>query len=575
MCLSMTNLVLRSASWAILIASSALPTFGQTSFDAGPSAQHEEVCTVRGHVVRQTTGTPLSEASLELIAFRKYADGTGNSSGVAGGLGAYAARSVADGSFCFRAVAPGTYFLKATKPGFLAFHYGARNYLQSGSIIVPPQGGVSEDLQLALRLPGSIEGTVTDAEGDPIPDLNVVAIRQTWLNGSRVLVPMSGTTDERGRYRISLLEPGRYFVFAEPRNREAQPRNRKDSSPSPVPSMLKNVRTYYPGASSLDTAVLLTLAEGGAVQGADIRVIRARTFHVKGRAVGSDIRSGGTVKLALSGEETNPLMQVDANLAEDGSFDVPEVSPGKYTLTISSYSGAGTKQVQVSSSDVSVTVPVVGSSKLRGEIRIDGEHDNSKTSGTAATVELIGLDTLQGLTYPAKIDSAGSFLIDPVRPGKYCAAVTPTAGLYVKSVAAGDMELAGGELDLTNGAPVALAIVLKQGGASLVGSIDSGSRDGEAVQPLQVLLVPSSHRCTSRVYAEVADSSGHFSITQIPPGKYRALAAEPLQLWALNTPNLADRIAALGKEVDLNENETRTISLDTVAADAIENLLAF
>src|SRR5579872_47015 len=575
MCLSMTNLVLRSAYWAILVASCvALPAFGQTSFDAGSSAQHKEgACAIHGRVVRQTTGTPLNGASLELIAFKKYSAGHGSPSDVQGGQGIYAARSLEDGSFCFRAVAPGSYFLTAKKPGFLAFHYGAKNYLQSGSIVVPPQGGVGEDLHLALRLPGSIEGTVTDAEGDPIQDVNVVAIRQAWLNGRRVLVPMSETTDERGRYRIPLLEPAKYFVYAAPRHREAEARNRGPSLPSPVHSMLRNVRTYYPNASSVDTSIGLALAEGEAVQGADIRVIQARTFHVKGRTVGGDLQSGGKVKLALSGEESNPLGYADADLSADGSFDVPEVSPGKYTLTVFSFSGVGTTQVEVSSSDVSVTVPVVGSSKLHGEIRIDGERDNSKTQGPGATVELIGLDTLQGLTSPAKIDSAGRFLIDPVRPGRYFVVVTPTTGLYVKFLTAGDMELADGELDLTNGLPVTLTIVLKQGGAGVVGSIDSGSHDGGEAQPLQILLVPSPHRSTSRVYADVADSSGHFSISQVPPGKYRALAVEPLQLWALSIPSLADKFAALGKEVDLNENEIKALSLDAVTSDTIESLI--
>lgn len=528
---------------------------------------------MHGRVVRQTSGTPVNGASLELIAFRKYSAGPDSSSAVQGSPGAYTAESVQDGSFCFRTVSPGAYFLTARKQGFLVFHYGAKNYLQSGSIVVPPQGDVHEDLQLALRLPGSIEGTVTDADGDPIPDLNVVAMRQAWQNGSRVLMPLSGTTDERGRYRIPLLEPAKYFVYAEPRNRQAEPRNRETSSPSPVSSMLRNVRTYYPSASSLDTSIAFVLSEGGAVQGADIRVLKARTFHVKGRAVGGDLRSGGKVKLALSGEESNPLMQADADLAADGSFDLPEVSPGKYTLTVFSYSSAGTTQIEVSSSDVSVTVPVAGSSKLRGEIRIDEERDNSKAPSPQATVALIGLDALQGQTYSAKIDSAGKFLIDPVRPGKYGVVVTPTPGLFVKSLNAGDVELAGGELDLTNGAPVALTIVLKQGGASVVGTIDSGSRDGREAQPLQIFLVPSPHRRTSRIYADVADSSGRFSITQLPPGKYRALAMEPLQLWALSTPTLADTIAALGKEVDLNENEIKAISLDPLTPDTMENLI--
>ena len=580
----MTNLVIRNACWAIILTagSGALPLFAQTPSDASPSARREEgVCTVHGHVVTQTTGAPLDGASLELVAVRKAPAGPGtsspdSSSGVHGGSGSYAAGSGEDGSFCFRSVTPGAYFLTATKPGFSALHYGAKNYLQSGSIVVPPEGAVTEDLKLALRLPGSIEGAVTDADGDPIPNVNVVALKQTWLNGGRVLEPMSGTTDERGRYRIPLLEPAKYFVYADPRNEPSiweDASNWKASSPSPVPSVLRNVRTYYPDASSLDTSMVFALAEGAAVQGADIRLIKARTVHVKGRAVGVDLRSGGKVNLVLSGEESNPLVYANANLRADGSFDIPEVPPGEYALTVLSFFGVGTVRVEVSSSDVSASVPVVGSGKLQGELRMDGERNNSKSLSADATVRLIGLDTLQGLMYPAKIDSAGRFLIDPVTSAKYYVEVAPTAGRYVKSLTAGDTELADGELDVTNGGPVALTIVLKQGGASVTGSIDSGSRDGGDAQPLQVLLVPSPFRRTSRVYSDFADSSGRFSIKQVPPGKYRALAVEPLQLGAFSIPILADKIAALGTEVDLNESENKSISLDAVTSDAIEALV--
>lgn len=48
---------------------------------------------------------------------------------------------------------------------------------------------------------------------------------------------------------------------------------------------------------------------------------------------------------------------------------------------------------------------------------------------------------------------------------------------------------------------------------------------------------------------------------------------EPLQLWVLSIPSLAGRIAALGKEVDLNENEIKAISLDVVTSDTLESLI--
>ena len=62
-----------------------------------------------------------------------------------------------------------------------------------------------------------IAGRIVDEFGDAIPDVSVTAMRQTWQNGRRRLVPASGRvaqTNDLGQFRIYGLPPGDYYVSA-------------------------------------------------------------------------------------------------------------------------------------------------------------------------------------------------------------------------------------------------------------------------------------------------------------------------------------------------------------------------
>ncbi len=68
--------------------------------------------------------------------------------------------------------------------------------------------------------PSSIEGTVTDTKGSPITDAGIILFpddKALWrANVTRV---RRGSPDGQGRYRLSPLHPGAYFILAAPRER--------------------------------------------------------------------------------------------------------------------------------------------------------------------------------------------------------------------------------------------------------------------------------------------------------------------------------------------------------------------
>jgi protocatechuate 3,4-dioxygenase beta subunit len=70
----------------------------------------------------------------------------------------------------------------------------------------------------------TLEGTVTDAKGTPTSDAGVILFpedKASWrANGIRV---RDASLDAHGRYRISPMHPGRYFILAAPRDRLITP----------------------------------------------------------------------------------------------------------------------------------------------------------------------------------------------------------------------------------------------------------------------------------------------------------------------------------------------------------------
>src|SRR5688572_27839766 len=127
------------------------------------------------------------------------------------------------GKFAFIALPAGRYTLSASKPGHVAVTYGQRRPGpgRPGTAIQLADG---QKLQVHLQLPrgGVITGAVLDENGEAIPGTPVRALRYAMQSGTRVLQQGgTGSTDDRGVYRIYGLQPGRYIVAATPRNNAA------------------------------------------------------------------------------------------------------------------------------------------------------------------------------------------------------------------------------------------------------------------------------------------------------------------------------------------------------------------
>jgi hypothetical protein len=204
---------------------------------------------VAGKVVNAQTGEAVRKAELTLTtslmpdgaeamaAQMGFDPGVVAEPGAKGPKKTFAATSDAAGKFKFDAVAPGDYYFTVKHPGFADQTYKATGPNQSEGRLHLTAGRELGEVEFRMVPHGAVSGKVVDEDGDPIGDATVTASKFSYATGRRKLQPLdTGTTNDRGEFRVSKLPPGRYYLSAEvvalaQSLRGATPPPPKDDSP--------------------------------------------------------------------------------------------------------------------------------------------------------------------------------------------------------------------------------------------------------------------------------------------------------------------------------------------------------
>jgi hypothetical protein len=118
-----------------------------------------------------------------------------------------------DGRFAFRDVPKGGFSVTVSKPGYSDGAYGRLRPNGPSQSLQLADGQRVTDARLPLWRLGTIAGTVFDDSGEPVVGAAVRVLERTVVAGKRQLqMSASGTTDDRGMYRIGSLVPGDYVV---------------------------------------------------------------------------------------------------------------------------------------------------------------------------------------------------------------------------------------------------------------------------------------------------------------------------------------------------------------------------
>jgi Carboxypeptidase regulatory-like domain len=298
------------------------------------------------------------------------------------------------GQFTFSALPAGRFTMTASKPGYVTIAYGAKAPGQPGTPIDLIDGQQITHADITLPKGSVVTGVVVDEVGDPAPLTQVRVMRYVMRTGEKTLQAAgAGTTDDRGMYRIFGLEPGDYVVSAVPRNMNLG--DMRATMMAEVESLLQQAQAANAGGGG-----------GG------------------GGGGGRGGRGGGGNLGNLIGGRGQQLLdrasQLQQQLAEQDQQQTVAYAPVYYPGTTTA-SNAVTVTLGIGEvrSAVDFQLQLVPTAKVEGTV--------TSTEGTlppGTQVSLIPAD--QGISMPngfnrdtARVNADGRFLFSNVTPGQY------------------------------------------------------------------------------------------------------------------------------------------------------------
>ena len=452
-----------------------------------------------------------------------------------------------DGSYSTQ-VAPGTYTITETQP--TGFGVSTTPSVISNAVV--PQGGLTDqnfgDAKAAI-----IGYVYVDANDNGIRNVGELPIAGTTmqLKNSVGVVVATTTTDSAGRYVFPELSSDTYTVV------EQQPATHVDG---------KDTAGSLGGdaSTSNDEISGIIIADGTTTVGTDYNFGELPAATINGKVyvdanndgvAGSGEAGIGAVTVTLSGPVTRVVQT-----ASDGSYSFSGLLAGTYTVTETQPSThfdgkdtVGSTGGSATTNDVIASIPVTtgqtsannnfgerAAAGLSGAVYVDsdddGVFDGSEVGISGVTVELSGLDLDNNpVTRTTTTGSNGTYTFTGLPPGTYSVTETQPAQYVDGKDTAGT---ASGVMTVND---VASGVVLASGqtatgylfgerphsgiisGQSYIDLNNDGVRNpGEP--PLAGVTVTLAGPVN---LTALTDSTGAYSLTQLPPGTYALTETQP------------------------------------------------
>lgn len=524
----------------------------------------KDECNLSGMVVKLEGSEPLKNARVRLLS---QDDRTKIHSSV----------TDAGGRFELRGVEPGRYRLVVHRDGFVSQAYGQKNLDDPGAILVLRPKQEMRDLLFRMISSAVIAGRVINDDGEPLPWVQVSALREEYAGGKKGLVSETRVpTNDLGEYRLFGLRPGRYFIRADYKPYERmtgreETESRDDEQPRGYVPM------YYPSGIDPARAVMVTIKGGEETPAVEILLRRVEVFTVRGRvySLGSRRSSGGyIVLLAPRGEAWLSLPQRDATVDDkDGTFVVHDVLPGAYVLEVLWFDEGKRYQayqsIDVGNADLEgVNLTAMPGVTFAGRVTWDGPP---ALEGNRLTVYLRGVDTVFGYGSNATVMPQWTFTLNDIHDLPYRVGI---AGLckdcYLKSLQYGGLVSSEDTFTPTRGSNSALELTISSKGARLQGSV--ADPDNLPAVGVWVVLVPDeAHRHSGRLYkAGVTDQYGHFELRGIPPGDYKLFSWEEAESGSWEDPEFLSPFEEKGEKITLEQGDNKTQNLTAIRTKSPE-----
>ncbi len=512
---------------------------------------------------------------------------------VAGGGGRpHAASTDEQGRYRITGLTAGTYTVSAAKSGFVEAAFGQRRSSGAGTPVDLADGQQAVNIDIKLARGGVVTGHVLDEESEPLARAVVTVLRQQYVRGQKQLTP-AGTdqTDDRGQYRVFGLPPGDYFVSATAGGVEQGFRQvLGDVGAGQQPESSGYAPTYYAGVTSATDATRVKLAAAQEITGIDFQIQVVPFATVKGVVVGGSAtvllvsdEAGGSGLAGLAGRGGGgrggfgPLLGgggLRAFTRPDGTFSIPNVAPGKYTIIARADGGpngpsrTAMQPVVVAGDEVNVALTPFPGVQVGGTITFEAAGSPPASGFSGFRVMPVPLGAVAALAGGrggrlGDITQNGQFTITDVTPGLYSIRASAPRGWAMKAVFLDGREITDTPLEVKSENVTGLNVIFTDRISSLSGNVRDAR--GNPIGDVTVIAFPADDRLwmpqSRQILSARTDQAGAYKLASIPAGDYLVIAWDDVEQGEWFDPAFLDQIRGRATKVRIEEGEQRTHDL--------------
>lgn len=244
-----------------------------------------------------------------------------------------------EGNYRISDLPAGSYQISPMAPAYVSVSSETISVRTRSKSVLLGEGENVTGIDFSLTRGAVITGKVTDAAGKPVIEerIQVLLENQTRQRGQpfQSAVTDNFQTDDRGVYRVYGIPAGRYRVAV----------GQGDDVPysGTRAGRVAYKRTFYPEATDVNAAEIVELTEGSEAKDIDIIVGRSLpVFAVSGKVVngqGGQPVPGLRFGLRRMMQNGVGVMNFSSASNSQGEFRIENVTPGKYSVVLSSQQG--------------------------------------------------------------------------------------------------------------------------------------------------------------------------------------------------------------------------------------------